>query len=115
MMDWTRTLPGAVRDDADGELLAAAANGAALTDLAGIAEELAREHARPDDDGEGDGFEDRGLRLAKTFGGAGRLEGDLSERCAEVTDAVLGALSQPAAPKTPAPRRSACTTGWRRR
>ncbi|HEY2074910.1 MAG TPA: hypothetical protein VGH53_01115, partial [Streptosporangiaceae bacterium] len=62
IMDWTRTLPGDVRDDADAELLAAAANGASLSDLAGIAEELQREHAQPDDDGgdDGDGFEDRG-------------------------------------------------------
>jgi hypothetical protein len=99
VMDWTRTLPEDVRDDADSELLAAAANGASLADLAGIAEELAREHAAPDDDGDGDGFGDRGLRLAKTFGGAGRLEGDLSERCTAVTEAVLGALSQPRGPE----------------
>ncbi|HEY2078656.1 MAG TPA: hypothetical protein VGH53_20175 [Streptosporangiaceae bacterium] len=74
IMDWTRTLPEAVRDDADAELLAAAGNGASLSDLASVAEELQREHAKPDDDGDdGDGFEDRGLRLARTFGGAGRL------------------------------------------
>jgi hypothetical protein len=97
IMDWTRTLPDDVRDDADAELLAAA-NGASLSDLAGIAGELAREHARPDDDGD-DGFTDRGLRLATTFDAAGRLEGDLTPRCAAATGAVLGALSQPRGPE----------------
>ena len=99
IMDWTRTLPEGVRDSADGELLAAAAAGAGLADLAGVAEELARAHAAPDEDGDGDGFADRGLRLDKTFGGAGRLEGDLTPRCTAVTDAVLGALSQPTGPE----------------
>jgi hypothetical protein len=98
VMDWTRTLPDDVRDDADGELLAAAAAGASLADLAGIAGELAREHARPDDDGD-DGFTDRGLRLATTFDAAGRLEGDLTPRCAAAAGAVLGALSQPYGPE----------------
>jgi Domain of unknown function (DUF222) len=46
-----------------------------------------------------DGFTDHGLRLAKTFGGAGRLEGDLSARCAAATGAVLRALSQPRGPE----------------
>ncbi|HUB41266.1 MAG TPA: HNH endonuclease, partial [Streptosporangiaceae bacterium] len=93
IMDWTRPLPDDVRDDADQELLDAAAAGASLADLAGIAEEMAREHARPDGD-RGDGFEDRGVRLATTFGGAGRLDGDLSARCAAATEVVLGALSR---------------------
>ena len=98
IMDWTRKLPDTVRDAADGELLAAVAAGASFADLAEIAEELAREHAKPDEDKD-DGFSDRGLRLAKTFGGAGRIEGDLTERCAAVTEAVLGALSQPTGPE----------------
>jgi hypothetical protein len=98
IMDWTRTLPDDVRDDADAELLAAAAAGASLADLAGIAGELHREHARPDEDGD-DGFTDRGLRLATTFDGAGRLEGDLTPRCAAAAGAVLGALSQPYGPE----------------
>ena len=98
VMDWTRALPDDVRDAADGELLAAAASGAGLADLAAIAEDLRREHARPDEDKD-DGFNDRRLRLDKTFGGAGRLEGDLSERCTAITEAVLGALSQPTGPE----------------
>src|SRR5215469_4535654 len=98
IMDWTRTLPDHVRDDADGELLAAAAAGASLTDLALIAQELHREHAEPDDDGD-DGFTDRGLRLVTTFGGAGRLEADLTPKCSAAAGAVLGALSQPFGPE----------------
>jgi hypothetical protein len=97
IMDWTRALPDDVRDDADGELVAAAHAGADLADLAGIAEELRREHARPDEDG--DGFEDRRLRLAETFDGAGRIDGDLSPRCTAAAGAVLGALSQPRGPE----------------
>ncbi len=95
IMDWTKPLPDEVRDQADEELLAAAAAGASLTDLAGIAEDIRREHARPDDDGDGDGFKDRGLRLARTFGGAGRLEADLSARCTTALETVLGSLSRP--------------------
>ena len=91
--DWTGRLPAAVRDDADGELLAAAANGAGLTELAFIAEDLRREHARPDSDG--DGFEDRQVRLSTTLDGAGRLTGDLTPRCAAAVEAVLDSLAQP--------------------
>ena len=98
IMDWTRRLPDEHRDAADAELLAAAGAGASLSDLAGIAEELRREHAEPDTDDD-DGFTDRGLRLVETFGGAGRLEGDLSPRCTAATGAVLGALSQPFGPE----------------
>ncbi len=95
-MDWTRDLPEDVRDDGDSELLDAAAGGASLADLAGLAEELRRVHAAPDNDD--DGFEDRRLRLATTLDGAGRLEGDLTPRCAAATEAVLGALARPAGP-----------------
>jgi len=95
--DWTDRLPAAVRDEADAELLAAAGNGASLSDLAVIAEELRRMHAQPDADG--DGFEERNLRLATTFGGAGRLEGDLTPRCAAAAEAVIGALGKPFGPE----------------
>ena len=65
--DWTGRLPSAVRDSADEELLAAASNGAGLVDLAFIAEDLRRAHAKPDDDE--DGFDDRQVRLATTLDG----------------------------------------------
>jgi len=97
IIDWTKALPEEVRDQAEAELLDAAANGASLSDLAGIAQELRRKHAQPDKDD--DGFEDRSLRLVKTFGGAGRLDGDLDPRCAAATETVLGALAQPRGPE----------------
>ena len=41
-------------------------------------------------------FEDRAVRLAATFQGAGVLTGDLTPECAELVRAVLDALSAPA-------------------
>ena len=95
--EWTDRLPASVRDSADEELLSAAGNGAGLTDLAFIAEDLRRQHARPDTDD--DGFEDRSLRLAATLDGAGRLTGDLTPRCATAFAAVLDSLARPGGPE----------------
>ncbi len=93
--DWTDRLPGDARDDADRILLGAAAGGGELADLARLAEEMRRRLAEPDGDGD-DGFEDRQLRLQTTLGGAGRLDGDLTPRCAEAVQAVLDALGKKA-------------------
>jgi hypothetical protein len=141
---WTGQLPEASRDAADGILLAAAASGLGLADLAGLAGEMyerSRQHAPdgvpdagPDRDRESgqdqdrgsdedpaqgqdeypaqgeypgqdacsgedeapDGtevFDDRSVRLALTFGGAGLIRGDLTPECAQVVRAVLDALS----------------------
>ena len=89
--EWTSGLPGDVRGDADLQLLGAAQQGVDLPGLAGIAEDLRRQHASPDSDD--DGFEDRQVRLAATFEGAGRLEGDLTARCTAAVEAVLDSLS----------------------
>ncbi len=153
---WTGKLPEASQDAADGILLAAAASGLGLADLAGLAGEMyerSRQHA-PGDDGPGNGgpgpvpdrgsgcdpglgqesgldpaqeqrgnrdraqdpdegerpnavgqprggeppgegevFDDRSVRLAMTFGGAGVIRGDLTPECAQVVRAVLDALS----------------------
>ena len=97
--DWTDRLPAAVHDAADQELLDAAANGAGLSDLFFIAEELRREHATPDADDDDGGFADRKLRLATTFGGVGRLDGDLTARCAAALQAVLDSLGKRAGPE----------------
>ena len=91
LIEWTDRLPDDVRGDADGQLLASMSLGADLSDLAALAEELRCEHAAADP--EDDGFEDRSLRLAKTFEDAGRLEGDLTARCAAAVQAVLDSLS----------------------
>jgi hypothetical protein len=90
---WTDKLPEEVRDDADEVLLAAAAGGLGLEDLAGLAAQM-RERARaglPDEDPERE-FADRGVKLAKTFGGAGVVHGDLTPECAELVGKVLDAL-----------------------
>jgi hypothetical protein len=96
--EWTDQLPDEARDDADQILLAAAAGGAELADLARLAEEMRRRLAEPDDDND-DGFEDRQLRLQTTLGGAGRLDGDLTSRCAAAVQAVLDALGKKAGPE----------------
>ncbi len=90
--EWSDQLPEDARDIADVQLLAAAVHGAGPADLAQIAAEQRREHATPDTEPD-DGFDDRAVRMAATFGGAGRLEGDLTARCAAAVDAVLESLS----------------------
>jgi hypothetical protein len=96
--EWTDQLPEDARDDADRILLGAAAGSAELSDLARLAEEMRRRLAEPEGDGD-DGFEDRQLRLQTTLGGAGRLDGDLTPRCAESVQAVLDALGKKAGPE----------------
>ena len=94
---WTDKLPEDSRDAADEILLAAAAAGMALPDLAGLAGEM-YQRSRPDlpDEDPARDFGDRGVRLETTFGGAGVLHGDLSPECAAIVEAVLDALSAPA-------------------
>ncbi len=96
--DWTDLLPAEARGDADVILLGAAAGGAELADLARLAEEMRRQLASPDGDG-GKDFEDRQVRLHSTLGSAGRLEGDLTPRCAEALRAVLEALGKRSGPE----------------
>ena len=94
--DWTSRLPKTTTTTPTLRLLAAARAGFALTDLSGLAEELHRQHAAPDT---GDGFEDRGLRLATTFDGTARLDGDLTARCTAAVQAVLDSLSAARGPE----------------
>ena len=101
---WTDLLSADRRDDADRILLGAAAGGADLADLAGLAEEIRNRCAGPDAD-EDDGFTDRGLRLGTTFRGAGRLDGDLTPGCAAALGAVLGSLGKKAGPEDTRTRR----------
>ena len=93
---WTDQLPEDGRDDADEILLAAAAGGAVLPDLAALAEEMRRRTAAPDPDGpHGDGgFDERRLRLGLTFGGAGVLDGDLTPACAAACAGGVGGAGQ---------------------
>jgi len=94
---WTGKLPEKYRDDADEVLLAAAAAGLGLEELAALFAQM-YERARgdlPDQDPDQD-FADRGVKLATTFGGAGVVHGDLTPECAEVLGRVLDALGAPA-------------------
>ena len=90
---WTDKLPEKLRDESDELLLAAAASGLGLEELAALAAQM-YERARselPDEDPDRD-FADRGLKLATTFGGAGVIHGDLTPECAELVGRVLDAL-----------------------
>jgi hypothetical protein len=93
LIDWTDTLPVDARADADLILLAAAGRGLDLAGLAELFEEIRRRVAGPDGDGD-DGFLRRGLQLDTTFGGAGRVTGDLSARCAAALQQVLDSLGK---------------------
>jgi hypothetical protein len=95
---WSDLLPAGQRGAADEILLAAAGGGAALADLAALAQEMRRRCAAPDRDA-GDGFEDRSLDLGVTFGGAGRVAGDLTPGCTAALSAVLEALGKKAGPE----------------
>jgi hypothetical protein len=105
---WTSSLPEDTRAAADEILLAAAASGLELEDLAVLAAEMyekSRQDKPDTDHGDGDGedgdgpdaaFDDRAVKLATTFGGAGVIHGDLTPECAEFVQTVLDALAAPA-------------------
>ena len=96
--DGTDQLPEELRDDADGILLAAVLGGADQHDLARLAREMLERARTCPDTGE-DGFEERALWLGTTFGGAGRLQGDLTPACAAALTVVLDALGQKTGPE----------------
>jgi hypothetical protein len=99
---WTDKLPWAQRDDADQILAAAARGGVDLDELGGLAREMyERAHqAAPGNGGPTDhGFSERHFRLGITFGGAGRVEGDLTPGCAAALSAVLDSLATKAGPE----------------
>ncbi len=92
LCEWTDQLPEDRRGDADAILLAAALGGAELADLAALAEQMI-ERSRTAPDRDKDTFNDRGVWLETTIGGAGRLTGDLTGPAAAAVTAVLEALS----------------------
>ena len=104
---WTDKLPAEKRDEADQILLDAAAGGLPLEDLAVLAQTIAEtwkaQHPDPDDgngdDGDEDGFEDRYLRLGTTFGGAGKVDGDLTPACTAALQAIFDSLGKHLGPE----------------
>jgi len=97
LCQWTNRLPEDCRDLADEKLVAAAAAGMSLRDLAELFGEIYEQSrsGSPDEDS-GEVFDDRAVRLVTTFQGAGVMSGDLTPECAEAVAAVLDALSAPA-------------------
>jgi len=99
---WTDKLPDHERDSADQILLEAAAGGCPHEDLAVLAQAIyeAWQARHPDpDDGNGDpsdedGFADRYLRLGTTFGGAGKLSGDLTASAGAALQAIFDSLGK---------------------
>src|SRR5579863_2696657 len=94
--DWTKKLPAELRAETIKILVQAAQAGASRDDLrmiAGIALEKWRA-SRPD--GDEDGFDDRYVQAATTFGGAGVIRGNLTPECAAAVQAVLEALGKKA-------------------
>ena len=94
--EWTKKLPAELRAETITILVQAAQAGASLDDLrmiAGVALERWRA-SRPDADE--DGFDDRYVQAATTFGGAGVIRGNLTPECAAAVQAVLEALGKKA-------------------
>jgi hypothetical protein len=97
---WTAKFPAGSRQDADEALLGAVATGATLPQLAEFAATL---YARslpgtpgPDSD---EDFDDRSVRVATTFEGAGVISGNLTPECAALVTTVLDSLSAPSGPE----------------
>src|SRR6266566_4080918 len=98
LREWTARLPGGHAQDADEILVSAARRGADLPTLAQLAAEIYRRVCPPDRNHPADLGPDRYVRLGVTFGGAGRLDGDLTTGAAAALGAVLDALGGKAGP-----------------
>src|SRR5580700_395435 len=98
--DWTDRLPTYEQTaDADQILLDAAAGGAELADLAGLAEDIYRRCGRPNGDDGDDGFAQRRVRLTRHFKGYAKLDGDLTPEAATALQAVFDSLGKKAGPE----------------
>jgi len=97
--EWTRKLPAELRRETIKILVQAAAAGASVDDLKTIAGVALDRWRSQQPDADDDRFEDRDLRVATTFGGAGCIRGDLTPECAAAVQAVLEALGKKAGPE----------------
>jgi hypothetical protein len=97
--EWTEKLPETCWGDAEEILTGAARAGVDLAGLGGLAREMCERAYRDSGAAPRDGAAERYLQLGVTFGGAGRLSGDLAPGCAAALDAVLESLARPAGPE----------------
>lgn len=93
---WSQPLPPEFYEDLDRLLLVSVEQGALLEDLGLIIRRFIEEwkKTRPDPDDPDDGFGDRRVNLDHTFGGAGRLTGDLTPECAAAWQAIFDSLGK---------------------
>ncbi|MGA8465038.1 MAG: DUF222 domain-containing protein, partial [Trebonia sp.] len=99
--EWTRKLPAELRAETITILVQAAQAGASLDDLRMIAAVALEKWRASRPDGDEDGFDDRYVQAATTFGGAGVLRGNLTPECAAAVQAVLEALGKKAGAEDP--------------
>jgi len=99
--EWAGMLPSVLRDAGEQILLDAAAGGADLSDLAGMAEDMLSRCAAPDSDSEREAarFRARFFRLTRLFQGHGRADGDLTPECLAAVQEVLDTLGRKAGPE----------------
>src|ERR1700733_114863 len=108
--EWAGMLPVMLRDAGAQILVDAAAGGADLDDLSGMAEDMFSRCAPPDTDSgrEQARFRDRFFRLTRLFQGHGRADGDLTPECLAGLTEVLDTLGKKGGPED---RRSAGQRG----
>ena len=115
---WTDKLPPDCQEDADAILLGAAAGGADVADLAGLAGEIYARSLPPrrQTRTRSEAFGDRSVKLETTFQGAGVLTGDLTPECASIRGHGAGrAVGAGRARRMPGASRSAAMTRCTRR
>ena len=94
--EWTKKLPAELRAETIKILVQAAVAGATLDDLRMIAAVALEKWRASRPDADEDGFDDRYVQAATTFGGAGIIRGNLTPECAAAVQAVLEALGKKA-------------------
>ena len=99
--EWTKKLPAELRAETIKILVEAAQAGASRDDLRMIAAVALEQWRASRPDADEDGFDDRYVQAATTFGGAGVIRGNLTPECAAAVQAVLEALGKKAGAEDP--------------